>query len=110
MATTKKNAPYDKDKPLDKLTPTETTIAIDKVTKDIFPMCHFIMHPNDVDSIIWYILHKLGYDGVNCGQDCYCHWNATQKVVIKMITRLQNRTLDRYRELAKRLMNWRLCL
>jgi len=87
VATTKKNAPYDKDKPLDTLTPTETTIAIIKVTKDIFPMCHFML-PNDVDSIIWYILHKLGYDGVNRGQDHSHHWNATGKLVNRMITML----------------------
>jgi len=101
MATTNKNAQHQKDKPLDTLTQTETTIAIQKITKDIFPTCHFIAQPNHADSITWYILHKLGYDGVNHGQDCSCHWNATGKVVIKMITRLCNRTLDKYRELAK---------
>jgi len=88
MATTKKNAPYDKDKPLDKLNPTETTITIDKATKDIFPTCHFITQPKDADTIIWYILYKLGYDGVNCGQDHSHHWNATGKLVKRMITML----------------------
>jgi len=100
VATTKKNAPYDKDKPLDTLTLTETTIAIIKITKDIFPTCRFTL-PNDVDSIIWYILHKLGYDGVNRGQDCSRRWNATGKLVNRTITMLRNKTLERYRVMAK---------
>jgi len=85
MATTNKNAQYQKDKPLDTLTQTEITIAILKITKDIFPTCHFIAQPNHADSIIWYILHKLGYDGVNHGQDRSCHWNATGKLVNRTI-------------------------
>jgi len=67
--TTTKNVPYKNNKPLDMLTLTETTIAIQKITKDIFPTCQFIAQPNHADSIIWYILHKLGYHGAHHDKD-----------------------------------------
>jgi len=86
--TTNKNVPYKNEKPLDTLTLAETTIAIQKITKDIFPTCHLIAQPNHANCIIWYILHKLGYDGAHCDKDHSCHWHATQKIVIKTITKL----------------------
>jgi len=86
--TTNKNVPYKNDKPLDTLTLTETTISIQKITKDIFPMCCFIAQPNHANSIIWYILHKLGYASAHHDKDHSHQWHAMQKIVIETITKL----------------------
>jgi len=99
--TTNKNVPYEHEKPLDTLSLTETTIAIQKITKDIFPTCRFIAQPSHADSIVWYILHKLGYIGSDHDKERCRRWHAMRKIVIETITKLCNRTLDRYRELAK---------
>jgi len=86
--STTKNVPYKNDKPLDTLTLTETTIAIQRITKDIFPTCQFTAQPNHADSIIWYILHKLGYHGAHHDKDHSRRWHATWKIVIETITKL----------------------
>jgi len=96
--TTNKNVPYKNQKPLDTLSLTETTIAIQKIMKDIFPTCCFIAQPSHADSIVWYILHKLGYVGADHDKECCRRWHATRKIVIETITKLCNRTLDRYQE------------
>jgi len=92
--------PYEKDRPIDILTPIELSIAVSKVTTEIYPKCRLYAKPEHADNHTCLILKLLGYGGEQQGQDRSRRWAATRKVI--MVAVLRNRTIQRYIVLARR--------
>ena len=58
-----------------------------------------------MDSATCFIFHKIGYGRPDQGKERSKWWACTTKLVIDSITLLRNRTLDRYRSVAKGKVN-----
>jgi len=93
--------PYEKDHPIDILMPVELSIAVSKITTEIYPKCHLYAKPEHADNHTCLILKLLGYGGDKQGQDRSCRWAATQKVVMEQVAVLSNRMIQRYIILAR---------
>ncbi len=92
---------YEDDRPLDELKATEITILKSKVMLDIYPSCRFVAHSSHIHAHTCHILKQMGYGGDANGKECSKRWAVTQKMIMSRITFLRNKTLDRYRTLAK---------
>jgi len=94
--------PYEKDRPIDILTPIELSIAVSKVTTEIYPKCRLYAKPEHADNHTCLILKLLGYGGEQQGQDRSRRWAATRKVIMEQVAVLRNRMIQRYIVLARR--------
>jgi len=92
---------YEDDQPLEELKAMEMTILKTKVTLDIYPTCRFVAHSSHIHSHTCHILKQMGYSGDANAKERSKHWTVTQKMIMSRITFLRNKTLDRYRTLAK---------
>jgi len=86
---------------LQKLRDIETDVVIKAVTDIIYPTCRFVAQPEHLESAICYILKKIGYGRPDQDKERTKRWACTTRLVMDTITNLRNRTLDRYRSLAK---------
>jgi len=92
---------FETDKPINFLTDIETDAVFCIVTEHIYPTCQFIAQVDHMDSATCFIFHKIGYRRPDQGKERSKWWACTTKLVIDSITLLWNRTLDRYRSVAK---------
>jgi len=98
---TSKTVIFEKDIPLQKLGNIETDVVIKAVTDIIYPTCRFVAQPEHLASAICYLLKKIGYGRPDQDKERTKRWACTTNLVMDTITNLRNRTLDRYRSLAK---------
>jgi len=68
---------------------------------DIYPSCRFVAHSSHIHAHTCHILKQMGYGGDVNGKECSKRWAVTQKMIMVCITFLHNKTLNRYRTLAK---------
>jgi len=61
--------PYENDCPIDILTSIEMSIAVSKITTEIYPKCLLYAKPEHADNHTCLILKLLGYGGEKQGQD-----------------------------------------
>jgi len=92
---------FEKDIPLQTLGNIETDVVIKAITDFIYPTCRFVAQPEHLESAICYILKKIGYGRPDQDKERTKRWACTTRLVMDTITNLRNRTLDRYRSLAK---------
>jgi len=92
---------YEDDRPLEELKATEITILKSKVMLDIYPSCRFVAHSSHIHAHTCHILKQMGYGGDANAKERSKHWAVTQKMIMLRITFLCNKTIDRYRTLAK---------
>ena len=101
LPETSKTVIFDKDIPLQTLGNIETDIVIKAVTDIIYPTCRFVAQQEHLASAICYILKKIGYGRPDQDKERTKRWACTTNLVMETITNLRNRTLERYRSLAK---------
>jgi len=92
---------YEKDQHIDILTPIEMSIAVSKITLEIYPKsCWLYTKPEHADNHTCLILKLLGYRGEKQGQDRTCQWAATQKVIMEQVAIMRNQMIESYKILA----------
>jgi len=101
----KKVLRFETNKPINFLTDIETDAVFCIVTEHIYPTCQFVAQVDHMDSATYFIFHKIGYGRPDQGKERSKWWACTTKLVIDSITLLCNRTLDRYRSVAKGKVN-----